>query len=374
MLSRQPASVPSGARPAPASVAQPPAAQPRQAAAAQPPIAKSPPAPAPVPPPAPVPSTRPPADFFDDIQGDDVSIDEEPPVTAVDMRAPGVYVPPPPAARIDWPAGISDDAEAEDALRRALEGKTDGRPLHALAAQVIEAASDLERAVLKREPQPFDASAVRKATVIRLRVAEALATTPAAGSPVDKAALSAILGQIDGLLAEVAPLLQGASEELAPALEAVRDSLVREAIDFSEAASKVEAVTPPTTTQPDVVRSRGARLISIDSGVPLEPRRGLAKQIALIVVLVSMAVATVAYHVTERRRSPVSPPNTFATPAGTLGLEQSGIRTLIAPPGEKPKPEQIEEFKTLEQAQGKTVREVAPGVWVSQPGGEGAKP
>ncbi len=45
--------------------------------------------------------------------------------------------------------------------------------------------------------------------------------------------------EIDALLAEVAPLLAGAPAELVPALQTIRNALVSEAIDFSEAAQRV---------------------------------------------------------------------------------------------------------------------------------------
>lgn len=310
------------------------------------------------------------------MEGDDISIDEElPQPKPVDLHAPGIYVPPPPAARVDWPAGICSDAEAGDALRRALDGKTDAQPLDALAAAVIEAASDLERAVLKGEPQPFEVTPVRKAAAIRLRVAEALATVPAPGSTVDATALSAVLGQIDGLLAEVAPLLQGAPEELVPALEAVRNSLVSEAIDFSEAAQRVAAVEPahlPTLPAP---ATRGVRVLSVGAE-DVEVPAGRGKRIALVVVTVLVGLAVGTYHLRRLMPRPAQPLKSPAgLPVGVTGYAKDGIQILNSIPGRSVDAAEMERFKAVQEAKGNTVQEVGTGVWIVKPrSAKGATP
>ena len=330
---------------------------------------KAPAAPAPV-----AAQPRPAANFFDDLDAD-VSVDvadlAAPDSQSVDFHAPGVYVPPSPGApTADWPSGLSTPAQAEDALQRALQGKADpGRPLQALVLKTLESLSELERAVLAGEPQPIDAAPIRKAAVMRLRVAEALASAPPQGSTVDSAALSAIMGEIDGLLAEVAALLGGAPAGLAPALEAIRNSLVREAIDFSEAAQRAAATNPAAAPQPTAPSRRAAqaRLIETHSAheLPPEPRR-LGAWIALTLVLLLVG----GYHVRRylERPPPADVPTLPGAPEGLRLVEQAGRKTLVARPGKKIDPGQLEKFRAQEELKGNEVREVAPGVFVIHPG------
>jgi hypothetical protein len=296
--------------------------------------------------------------------------------TPVDFHSPGVYVAPPSDPKVYWPAGISTAAEAEDGLQRALHGAADGaRPLHDLAMRTLESLSDLERAVLSGEPQPIDTAPIRKAAVMRLRVAEALASVPPPGSSVDSTAVSAVLSEIDGLLAEVS-LVSGAPQELPPALEEIRNALVREAIDFSEAASRV-AAQPAEPSAAPVTRPavRGARVLSVTS-VPVEDSRWSAKTIALVVLLVLVALGVGAYHVRRMMPRPVTALKTLAgAPAGTVGTTNRGIQILTRLPGKTIDPAELERFKAAQEAKGNTVQEIAPGTWHVQPAGaKGEKP
>jgi hypothetical protein len=130
-------------------------------------------------------------------------------------------------------------------------------------------------------------------------VAEALASMPPAGSPVDTAALSAILGQIDGLLAEVAPLLQGAPEELLPALEAVRNALVSEAIDFSEAAQRVAAHAPaPVVSEPRGYSERQAaqaRVLTVEKETE-QDRADRRRRFAWLVMAAVLLIGAAGLH------------------------------------------------------------------------------
>jgi hypothetical protein len=326
--------------------------------------------------PAPPVAPRPAARFFEDLPGSDVSVVAEGPAPGSPVFSqPAMYAPPVMAQRADWPGGTCSVPVAEDALRRALGGVADpSRPLHALAIATLGALSSLERAVLSGEPQAIDATPIRKAAVMRLRVAEALAATPAPGTPVDMGALSAILGEIDGLLAEVAALLSGAPAELTPALESVRNALVSEAINFSEAASKLSSGPAPVSA-PAVPSARGARVLSFETVEPVE-QRGRGKQIFLVVTLVIVAAAVGAYHFKSRLLRPSAPAPTFnGAPAGTVAVDKGKVRTLQAPAGSSLDPVHVMEFEAAEKAKGNTVREVVPGVWISEPSGDkGGKP
>jgi hypothetical protein len=135
-----------------------------------------------------------------------------------------------------WPADTPDLQRAERALREAWDGASE--PIADVASQVARSLSDLERAALAGAPLPFDAAPVRRALAMRVRVGVAFATAPPPGSSVDGSAVATLLREIDDLLSDVNALAEGAATEQATALGACRSALVREAIDFSEAAQR----------------------------------------------------------------------------------------------------------------------------------------
>lgn len=362
-------------RPPPAPAAQPPIqgmpqpARPLEPRA--PTLATSDPAPAAPVATAAAQSSRPPANFFADLDGD-VSVDvgnlaalDSP---AVDFHAAGVYVPPPSAAGVDWPAGLASPAQAEDALKRALQGSADpARPLHALATRTLESLSDLELGVLVGEPQPVDAAPIRKAAVLRLRVAEALASAPPQGSKVDSAALFAILGEIDGTLAEVAPLLGAAPGELAPALESIRNSLVREAIDFSEAGQRVATPDGPAAAPRPSPSGRAvaAKVLSIDGAqdTALEKAEDRRKGIAFIALAI-VVLGAIGFHVWRHASQGEvrTPPTLPGAPSNTVASTGSGNVQLVVSKTGKFDPAELERFRAQEELRGNRVEEISPGV------------
>jgi hypothetical protein len=171
---------------------------------------------------------------------DDMDLKDEPPVAAPAGAGLAAPLAQPAAARGDWPATVPSAGEAADALASGIAGvfAPAGSPL-AIVAEVMAGMSPLERAVLLGEPQPIDAEPVRRAAIMRVRVAVALASAPPPGAPVDVAAVSALLGEIDALLTQVNALAASAPPELQPIVEQVRNEVVKEAIDFSEVAHRV---------------------------------------------------------------------------------------------------------------------------------------
>lgn len=112
--------------------------------------------------------------------------------------------------------------------------------------------------------QPIDTEPVRRAAVMRVRVAVALSSAPGAGGAVDAGALSTFLADIDALLSDVNALAAGAPADVQASLEAMRNALVKEAIDFSEAvqqARPTEAIPQPArVVRGPVAADGGSRL------------------------------------------------------------------------------------------------------------------
>jgi hypothetical protein len=285
-------------------------------------------------------------------------------------QPPKVSAPPP-----AWPASILGIAEAEEALRVAVA--SGAAPEGSLAiADVLASLSDVERAVLAGEPQPIDAEPIRRAAVMRARVASALATAPQPGEEVDAAVVSALIGEIDGLLTQVSEVAESAPEDLQASLETVRNALVREAIDFSEAAQRASpAAAPAEAAAPrPAAKARKTRLLSVDEAAARPGRRGLAMWIAL-----GAAVAlALGYHGWRRHeRSQVRAALSAGLPAGMTQIPgpPGGPRVLVrASSREAPDPAELARFKAVEEANGNRVREVDGMIFVEPAPRDAAPP
>ncbi len=199
-----------------------------------------------------------------------------------------------------WPANGPSAVEAADALGRGLAGRFDprGRPLAAVA-DVVGSLTELERAVFAGVPQAIDTEPIRRAAVMRVRVQVALATAPATRGDVDGVAISALLAEIDALLSDVNVVAQAAPPGLQPALEQVRNSLVKEAIDFSEAAHRVQPAELAPGRGPPAARARTpqARVGSIESkaGRAVANARSKRNRAAYLVLALSGLAAAAFY-------------------------------------------------------------------------------
>jgi hypothetical protein len=401
---------PAAGRPAAAVVAKPApavtAAKPQAAATAAKPSAAPAPAPAKVaapivpeppptaaaakagPPPAPVPAkvaASSAASFFDDVGEDGVDFD---PIDldvsdAFDLVAPASAIPahqsPPPAG--DWPGALPDEAAATEALVLAIAGRAQG-PYAGVAVQVVDALSELEKAVLAGAPQPFDATAIRRAAATRLRVAQALATVPPAGSRVEQAAVNALLGEIDGLLSAVATLATGVPTESQRAVEAVRHDLVAEAIDFSEAVQKVqpaEGAAAPAAAPVSTAAARRAtqtRMISVGSGEAevAEERRSRRMWIVLALVLLG-AAGFHGYRYWNAQQVLAALPTVPGAPANMILVSgrRGGVQVLAPVNGKRPDRAEVQRFKDMQQASGIEVRELSGGTLELRPAVKGVE-
>ena len=326
-------------------------------------------------------------DFFDGL--------EPPPAAAAPAAAPtaapSMAAPPAPGAvsapapldgAAAWPAGAPGDEEAEAALVLYLRGKLRAdAPLAAVAKQAAAGMSELERQVVLGAAVPFDARPIYRAAVMRLRVAAALAAVPATPARVDGAAVQAILAGLDALLAEVNPLAAGASPELQPALEAVRNALVREAVDFSEAAHRVTAAGPPpqeASARPAraPTTTTTARVLSVQAGEGSAEAARSSRGPLVALVLLLLAIAGVLAWQQLSRPPLQAPPSYDGAPANTMAVVNGPHRVLVALPGKQVDPAELDRFRRQEEKKGNTVTEVAPGNWLVAPAAppQGATP
>jgi hypothetical protein len=340
-------------------------------------------APPPVPPAVPAAAPSGVGGLFDDMALDEVPADAEPaPVAAPNASAGGA-----------WPSSVPGATEAADALGLGLQGvfAPAGAPL-AVVAEVMAGMSPLEKAVLVGEPQPIDVEPIRRAAVMRVRVAVALSTAPQGpgAAPTDPAAVSALLGEIDGLLSDVNALVAGAPPEVQPSLEQVRNALVKEAIDFSEAAHNAlpsEAPVAPTPSGAAALARKAAqtRVVSVASSAEVEIAQAEARrQRSLYVALAVAAVLAGAYHGygwwAKRPRGGMDVPVVTGAPAnsaiigGPAPVQGQAPVMVFSKDGKPFAPEEMKRLEEMQALAGKTVREISPGVVEIAPAPSGAPP
>jgi hypothetical protein len=198
---------------------------------------------------------------------------------------------------------------------------------------------------------------------MRVRVALALATQPSSGGAVDTVAVTALLADIDALLSDVNVIAQSAPPELQPGLEEVRNALVKEAINFSEAAQRAGTaeVAPAAPAAPRARAATHARVLSVSTEE--KPAR---QSWALIVMVAVVLLAVLAYHGNEwlNRKAPPALPSLPGAPAGMTASPpaKNGTRLLLpAGGGGPPSAAEVERFKQQEQARGNEVRELQGG-------------
>jgi hypothetical protein len=313
--------------------------------------------------------------LFDDLPGDDefdVDVADGAPSAVAGSLANASGI---------WPANVPDAATAAEALARGLAGLFDppGTALGSVA-DVVSGLSDLEQAILAGQPQPLDAEPIRRAAVMRVRVGAALATAPAEGGAVDAGAVSAFLAEIDALLSDVGSLAASAPPELQPSLEAIRNSLVKEAIDFSEASQRgipAEIVAAPVAQTRAV---RETRVVSVASKAETDLEVSQHKrQRRMVAALAVSAVLGAAFHgynfwrgssLQDERPTRSAMPNAVVA-SGPTGRESSVIRSKNGAPFT---PEEVTRLADEESLKGNSVREVAKGVVVIIPGAPAGPP
>jgi len=278
-----------------------------------------------------------------------------------------------------WPATVPDAASAERLLADYAAGVPPGDgAASARAAYIVASFAGMEQAAFAGGAPPLDAALVRRVTTLRLRASVAVATAPAPGGPVDAVAVQSLLGEVDGALAE----LKAAGEALGPEgpglVEPLRNALVKEAIDLTEAVSRlapagVAAEAP--AAGPVAARAPSTRVLSNVSGE--EPRA--RRPVGLLVALALAAVAAGGFHV--HRYLTRKPPPSFNYPGSPDGVIAApggpGKPTVLVRPQGAFTPAEIEKLRTQEELKGRSVSQVGPGTVVivpQPPAAAGGKP
>jgi hypothetical protein len=266
-----------------------------------------------------------------------------------------------------WPADVPSEVDAEGILCAAFGGlKAAGDP--ALEAALV-ALTALEKGALDGVPQGIDPVPLRRAATLRYRIETALATAPAAGAPIDLDAGRALLAAVDDVLAAMTSL--GASPRAAEA-DAIRRALVKEAVDLSELLQRLaprHGAPAPAASGAAIAPSRSsvARVLATDAIAEGQvARRSRRAWIALAVVTVLGG----GFHAYRWAARPPPPklPTLAGLPEQALGFEKpGGGRMIVSKDGAPLTAGELAAFRRAEEAAGRVIREVAPGIFVSAP-------
>jgi hypothetical protein len=259
-------------------------------------------------------------------------------------------------------------------LRESLAGAGELSPHRAVVQQAIAGLSELEREVFTGGAPGLDAAPIRHAAVLRLRVALALATRPPPGASVDGAAVAELLSEIDALLGAVKGLLAAAPPEVQASLEAIRNALVKEAVDFSEASHELGLADSATlAARPAASRPVAAtRVVAVRSGTSEPEAVARRRSRFMWVVLAVAVVGGAAFHVYRWKQM-----DQAVAELRTYPGQPDGMRLLPAPPGAttrelvplkgRPDRAQVEKFKEQQRLLGKTVTETGVGGLLIRP-------
>lgn len=267
----------------------------------------------------------------------------------------------------NWPGTVPSGADAEQVLASAIVGMApeDDAALEAVLASL----GDVERAAVLGDPVPVDGDAVRTAAVLRYRVAVALASVPAPGTPVDAEAAGALLAELDAALAALKAAADAAPDRAAP-LEALRRALVKEAVDLSEAIHRAAPPDAPPPARP--LPAPRARIVAVHEGAGDDVPR--ARKGPLVALVLAIAAAA-AFHgwswwSQQQTLSAASMPD---APEGLVGRRAAaGGAAVLVGNGRPVDRAALDAFRAQQEAKGMQVKELPGGTVIVVPARPGA--
>jgi hypothetical protein len=254
----------------------------------------------------------------------------------------------PPAAMRPWPASVPTAEEAIEAFAG-----------HARDSASAPFASQLHGELTPEEMRVLDsggagAQALRAAQALRLRLMMAQASRPAAGQPIDSAAVEALVSEADALLG----VLRAPDEDCAEAFDATRLALTTQAVDFSEMlqgllqAEATASVEKAAGVLGHKARPRLFRVLPPEQRAQLHQRLRFNKLGVALVALGLLSLFVNLYLAAPPKAA--NPPSLYGLPPGVISapIGRSGAGLVTSPDG-RPIPAAI-----VEQAR---VRAVATG-------------
>ncbi len=255
-----------------------------------------------------------------------------------------------------WPGSVPGTEEASRLLSGAgSQGKHD-EAIDGLWNSLTE----VELGTLLERPSALDLSALKKAVIVRWRLAHALETKPARGAPVDFGALEGLLKEADIALTKLQTPPEAATAAARASFVSARAALAKNAVALSNFAAEVaqqvaaEAAINKATKKYEKV----ARIVAASADTT---RIAFRSKVLWVGVGLSVlgALAFHGFRYLHAQNAPVSGPGYSAA---------GGIAVLHPIDPSKPiDPAALAQLKAQAAASGKTVHEVGRGQYVIAP-------
>ncbi|HEY3451335.1 MAG TPA: hypothetical protein VGK67_33565 [Myxococcales bacterium] len=287
------------------------------------------------------------------------------PLDGAPLTGPTLYTPPPGRQAL-WPNGLPPYVE----VWGVLQGESAGEPLASVAAKVLGEVEDEVRVALAgASSRDAFATALRRSLVCRCRLGAALTTLPDSPKDADEDGVEGLFAEVETARSALREAKK--SDPKDPALLAAERRLGASALDFARATARaglkgkgrggpkrVAAPSPQTAEQIASEFSEGA-----PAAAALKPKTRV-RLLAGFGVLAAGVVASVALQLTLSGPARQTAPKVSFAPEGAVSLvgERSGVSMVDL--GKDATAEKIAAFKAAAAANGKTVREIAPGQFI----------
>jgi hypothetical protein len=264
-----------------------------------------------------------------------------------------------------WPGSVPGTEEAS----RLLSGEgSQGKHDEAIDG-LWNSLTEVELGTLLERPSALDLSALKKAVIVRWRLAHALETKPARGAPIDSGALEGLLKEADTALTKLQTPPQAATATVRASFASARAALAKNAVALSNFAAEVaqqvaaEAAINKATKKYEKV----ARIVAASADTT---RIAFRSKVLWVGVGLSVlgALAFHGFRYLHAQNAPVSGPGYSAAGMHGFQNESSGIAVLHPIDPSKPiDPAALAQLKAQAAASGKTVHEVGRGQYVIAP-------
>jgi hypothetical protein len=159
-----------------------------------------------------------------------------------------------------------------------------------------------------------------------------------------------------------------APEELKEPLDAVRNALVREAIDFSEVAQRVAVVAGAPALPRPVLRPLQTRVLSVESEPEYAPSQRRRSALLVVVFLLVLAAGAVFHGRTYYQKKHAHPPQPGIPPGMmALGVARGPRMVTMQTHDGAVDPAELERFREAEKAQGNVVTDAGGGSFIVTP-------
>jgi len=263
-----------------------------------------------------------------------------------------------------WPCNVPSNAQASQLFSadRARADK-DGP-----SGKLWSSLTETETNALMGQQSSLDLTALRHATLVRWRLANALETKPPPGSPVDVAALEQLLNEADAALSKV-QVPDAATEAVRAGYASARRALAKEAVALSEVAAEFaqHAAADAAARKATKKYQHVARIVATTTNTAKIALRSKVLWAGFAVSLLG-AGAFHGYRYLQERNAPKTGPSYSAAGMHGYKNDSTGVTVLHSVDPTIPVNEaELAKLKAEAEASGKRVHQVGLGEYIIAP-------